>query len=459
MDHRKALTTATRRVYFAAWLSVGLWGGEYMRLQLAIHPVSALAFGSGTRLDGSELTVDKDDLTKHLLSDSRLRSVDLEIVRPGENARVGWVYDIVEPRAKESGAGSDFPGILGPQVPVGSGTTHVLRGAAVTAVDEVGGVTGGFIKGAATKVLEMSGAPAASSPYTGLHHLVVVPHAAADLERHAGLNALRRAYLSAAVYLAKAAVDQRPATTETFDLETPIAADRDSLPRVAYIAQVHGHQHGTWIDEQIFYGSNTVGMAPVPLHPNEWLDGALVVSYSWGAGGVETYFYQNHPIILEYLRRHAAGEINFVGTIAMTAASLEEERARNCMMAANMAKWDLAADGAVVTRYIGGAPHADMFETARLCEGLGVRTVVMVGDTAVDRRVESAVLMHIPEVNAIVCSGSAQEIRWKVPAAEHVVAGDAALATTLGAPQELSAGQIAGVTNQQGASHLASIVY
>ena len=430
-----------------------------MRLELAIHPVSALTFGIDTRLDGSELTVNKDDLSKHLLADRRLRSVDLEIVRPGESARVGWVYDIVEPRAKESGVGGDFPGILSPQVPVGSGTTHVLRGVAVTAVDEVGGRAGGNVKGAATKVLEMNGAPASVSPYAALHHLVVVPHPAPDLERHVALNALRRAYLNAAVYLAKAAVDQRPASLETFDLETPIAADRAALPRVAYIAQVHGHQHGTWVDEQILYGSNTVGMAPVPLHPNEWLDGALVVSYSWGAGGVETYFYQNHPIILEYLRRHAAGEINFVGTIAMTAASLEEERARNCMLAANMAKWDLAADGAVVTRYIGGAPHADMFETARLCEGLGIKTVVLVGDTAIDRRVESAILMHIPEVNAVICSGSAQEIRWQVPAAEHVVVGDAAIAEAIGAPQELTANQVCGVTNQQGASHLASIVY
>ena len=64
---------------------------------------------------------------------------------------------------------------------------------------------------------------------------------------------------------------------------------------MAYIGQVHGHQHGTETDEHILYGGNTVGMMPVPLHPNEWLDGAVVISYSWGARGLETYFHQNHP--------------------------------------------------------------------------------------------------------------------------------------------------------------------
>ena len=79
-------------------------------------------------------------------------------------------------------------------------------------------------------------------------------------------------------------------------------------------------------DERILYGSNTEGMVPVTLHPNEWLDGAVVCSY-W-VMRVETYFYQNHSIIQELYRRHQAGEINFVGTVATVAASLEADRNR-----------------------------------------------------------------------------------------------------------------------------------
>ncbi len=34
-------------------------------------------------------------------------------------------------------------------------------------------------------------------------------------------------------------------------------------------------------------------------------------------------------------------------------------------LAAELAKWNLAADGVVLTKYGGGAPHADMALTAR----------------------------------------------------------------------------------------------
>ena len=431
-----------------------------MELTLAIHPVSEIRAGARTGLKGSRLDVNTDELKQLLLEDRRLEGVDIEFVRPGEAARLGYVFDVVEPRAKEPGAGSDFPGIIGPTEQVGHGTTHVLRGAAVSVISEgrdPPNILNTSLRGV-RRVLEMSGEAGEASPYGALHHVVVLPHTRSEVEWHGAMNVLRVVSVKTAAYLARAVVTEAPASTEVFDLDGPSKEERTGLPRLAYIAQIHGHQHGTELDEHILYGANTIGMMPLVMHPNEWLDGAICISYSWNSS-LETYFYQNHPVILDAYRRHQAGEINFVGTIAMVAASLEEERARNCMLAAHLAKWNLAADGAVVTRYSGGAPHADMFETARLCEEIGVKTVVMVSDSASDRRVESAVLMNIPEVNAIICSGSAQEIRWELPAAERIIASNAVMAEKVGAPQELSAFQIGGVVNQQGASHLASIVY
>ena len=74
--------------------------------------------------------------------------------------------------------------------------------------------------------------------------------------------------------------------------------------------------------EPILYGADTDGMLPVLLHPDEWLDGALVPSYHNSLGGAETYFYQNHPVIGELYRRHHAQELNFVGTVATIAAAI-----------------------------------------------------------------------------------------------------------------------------------------
>ena len=181
-----------------------------LRLTLAIHPVRAMTMGDSTRLEGMSLTVDGAELEQLILEDARLRGVDIQIASSGEECRIGVVADIVEPRAKETESGSDFPGVLGPMAIAGSGTTHVLRGAAVTVVDEGAALQGG-------KMLEMTGAAGERSPYSWLQHLVIVPHAADGLERHSMQNAQRLAALKTAIYLAQCSVDQTPVETETFD--------------------------------------------------------------------------------------------------------------------------------------------------------------------------------------------------------------------------------------------------
>ena len=107
-----------------------------MPLTLAIHPISEICFDASTCLDDSTLSVDKDELRQIVLKDSRIESVEFEIVRPGESCRAGPIFDIVEPRAKEPGASPDWPGVLGAPQTAGSGTTHVLQGMAVTVLRE-----------------------------------------------------------------------------------------------------------------------------------------------------------------------------------------------------------------------------------------------------------------------------------------------------------------------------------
>jgi glycine reductase len=420
-----------------------------MRLTLAIHEIGSIAMGVATRLDGDKLEVDPDELRKFILEDGRLESVDIETVAPGEECRIGVVYDIIEPRAKEPGSGSDFPGILGPIEIAGQGTTHVLRGASVTTVDDGAALENG-------KILEMTGPAGDASPYTSLHHLVITPHPIKDLERHTALAAIRLASVTAAVYLARCALGITPDSAEIFDSEGPAVKGREGLPRFAYIGQVHSRQRVAEIDEKILYGDNTAGLVPVSLHPNEWLDGAVVTCNR--AMGAETYFYQNHPVITELYRRHQRDEITFVGTLATVAASDNEERDRICMMAAEQAKWNLAADGVVMTKYGGGAPHADMSQTARRCEELGIRTTVQVSDMSWDRRVESALLFNYPEVDAIVYVGG-RDTEWQVPASARVIAGNGELAEDLGAPQTLAATNVCGVSSQQGISRLRSMVH
>jgi len=426
-----------------------------MQLKLASYPIMTIRFGSATGLDGTVLVVDADGLRALLLEDPSLLGIDFEIVRPEESCRAGPVFDIIEPRAKGPDSSPDFPGILGPPETAGMGTTYVLEGAAVTVLKEV---SAGDSRGAPGYVLEMSGGAAAGTKYGSLHHLIVIPYTKPGLPSHAQQKAYRLAGLRAAVYLARAAANETPARTQTFAPVDPAVRDREGLPRVAYVGQIFSRQRKPELDEQILYGVGTDGMLPVVLHPDEWLDGALVPSYHNSLGGAETYFYQNHPVIGELYRRHHARELNFVGTVATIAAADNFDRDRNCRFAANLIRWTLRADAAVLTKFGGGVPHADLAETARLLEGMGIKTAVQVTDLARDRKVESALLFNFPEVNAIVCIGG-NGTSWTVPRLERVIAPNPDMAERLRGPLELEAMSVIGVCNQQGISRLRAMVY
>ena len=159
-----------------------------MPLTLAIHPITEICFGKRLDLEGKRLVVDAAELSRLILEDGAIEAVDFQIARPGESCRAGPIFDIVEPRAKAPGGSPDWPGIIGPPQTAGSGTTHVLSGAAVTALREE---SPGDSRGATGYVLEMSGAAATGSRYAALHHLIVIPHTRGDLPIHSRHKAYR----------------------------------------------------------------------------------------------------------------------------------------------------------------------------------------------------------------------------------------------------------------------------
>jgi glycine reductase complex component B subunit alpha and beta len=426
-----------------------------MQLTLAQHPITQIHFGTPTRLEGTTLVINPAELRRLVLEDEAIESVDFEIVRPGESCRAGPIFDIVQPRAKEPGSSPDFPGILGPPTTAGMGTTHVFDGAAVSVLAER---SPGESRSVTGRVLEMTGPSAEATVYSSLQHLVVISHTRKGLPIHVIDKAYRKAGLKVSVYLGRAALNQTPESIQTFEPVGPGEAGREGLPRFAYVGQIFSRQRKPAVDEPILYGANTEGMLPVALHPDEWLDGAIVPSLQSWFGGTETYSFQNHPVILELYRRHQAREINFVGTIATIAGSDNFDRERHCQAAANLVQWNLKADAVALTKWGGGLPHADLAETARLLEGMGIRTAVMVSDMSKDRRVESALLFNFPEVNAIVYNGG-NGTQWEIPRVDRIITATPELQELLAGPMLIGAWNVVGVTNQQGASRMRAMVY
>lgn len=416
-----------------------------MRLELDILRVQDVQFEERTAISGGVLYINRQELGELMAEDERFSQVDIDLVHPGENCRLVQVFDVTEPRAKMGGSGENFPGILGELKTAGGGRTRVLQGTAVVTVDYTSGEHG--------LVIDISGPGADIGIYGQLHNIVLLCRPVDGIARYEYQNALRLAGLKAAVYLAEAGREMPADEVEVYALGplAEAAKGMEHLPRVAYVYQIHALQQSAeqLPNEPIFYGDNVRELLPTIVHPNEILDGALVRGYF--CQGQETYSIQNHPIIRELYRRHGQ-ELCFVGVVVTVAQSTEPERVRSAAMAAELVRRVLGADGAVLTKIGGGAPHTDLGQTCEACEQMGVKTAIMVADMSTDGSSEGALLFNTPYADAIVSVGAFCET-LVLPPVDRVIGGPVVFGGDMPAEGELKlmANRLGGPLNQLGA--------
>jgi glycine reductase complex component B subunit alpha and beta len=414
-----------------------------MRLELAWSVVDDLAAGPATRLAGRRLEVDVDGLRALLSADARLARVRLDLVHPGERCRIGRVSDVVAPRAKLDG--EDFPGVLGGVARAGHGTTLALDGVAIIATDQQTDNVGTLA------VIDMAGPNAELSAFGRTHNLVISAWPAPGAERSDYLAAVRLAALKAAVYLARTAREAKPDRVEVFELPPSprVPPELAHLPRVAYVFQIHSHQRPTGVDEGILYGDPVRRMLPTIVHPNEVLDGAVLRGFM--GRSVTTWATQNHPMIRALYAAHGR-MLWFAGVVVTVAQATEPERVRSAFMAADLVAHTLGADGAVLTKIGGGAPHVDMAQAASQCEALGVKTTAVVEDMSTDGSAEGMLLFDLPGVDSLVNVGSSQE-PVVLPAMDRVVGADD-LAPKLLGESRATYGGLCGAIEQVGTTRV-----
>jgi len=415
-----------------------------MRLELRWSVVDDLAAGSATRLAGRRLEVDVDRLRALLSADPRLTGIRLDLVHPGERCRIGRVFDVFAPRAKLDG-GEDFPGVLGGVARAGQGTTLALDGVAVIATDQQTDNVGTLA------VIDMAGPNAELSAFGRTRNLVISAWPTPGAERSDYLAAVRHAALKAAVYLARTAREAKPDRVEVFELPPSprVPPELAHLPRVAYVFQIHSHQRPTGVDEGILYGDPVRRMLPTIVHPNEVLDGAVLRGFM--GRSVTTWATQNHPMIRALYAAHGR-TLWFAGVVVTVAQATEPERVRSAFLAAGLVAHTLGADGAVLTKIGGGAPHVDMAQAASQCEALGVKTTAIVEDMSTDGSAEGMLLFDLPGVDSLVNVGSSQE-PITLPAMDRVVGADD-LAPKLLGESRATYGGLCGAIEQVGATRV-----
>ena len=276
-----------------------------MRLELGNIFIKDLQFGKETKVEDGVLYVNKQELLEAISGDNRIANIEVDIAKPGEQTRIMPVKDVIEPRVKVEGPGGIFPGFISKVDVVGSGKTHVLKGAAV--------VTAGKIVGFQEGIIDMNGPGAKYTPFSQTNNLVIVCTPVEKLPQHEHEQAVRMIGLKAAAYLGEAGRNITPDEVKVYETLPLLEGVKVSKsPKVAYVymLQTQGLLHDTYV-----YGVDAKKIVPTLIYPTEVMDGAIISGNCVSACDKNpTYSHLNNPIIEDLYERHGK-DYNFVGVI------------------------------------------------------------------------------------------------------------------------------------------------
>jgi sarcosine reductase len=383
-----------------------------MRLELASHPVTDVAFGDALRLDGSHLVVGSDQL-KEAIAHPAIADVSLDIVRPGESARITQICDVVEPRIKVNGGGDVFPGLLGPVEAVGQGRTNRLANVAVMITGEVPWLGAGGLFVPRDNFLDTGGPGAELTPHSRTVNVIVRLTFADGFTHEDYQQAVVLAGARASRLLATATLDREPTDVVVRDIDTEAAG----LPRVVYAYQVQSQ--GVFMRTYL-YGRILDELLPTLIHPNELADGAVVAG---GLGGsslkLTTWLHQNNPLVDGLFARHRT-EWNFAGLILHRGHYYQyEDKQRVALQVARLAQL-LHADGVVFTLGGGGNNITEVMLAIQACEQRNIKTVLLAWEHAGPQGADYPLPFAVPEASAIISTGSMDE-SVSLPAMSRVV--------------------------------------
>lgn len=371
-----------------------------MRLELGQVLIKDIQFGEMTKIDNGVLYVNKEELIDLIKEDEHLKSVDVEIARPGESVRITPVKDVVEPRVKVEGPGGMFPGVISKVQTVGTGKTNVLKGCAV--------VTTGKIVGFQEGIVDMTGPGAEYTPFSKLNNLVLVCEPQDALKQHDHEKAVRFAGFKAANYLAEAAKTMTPDKVEIFET-LPLLEGIEkypNLPRIAYVQmlQSQGLLHDTYV-----YGVDAKQIVPTILYPTEIMDGAIISGNCVSACDKNTtYHHQNNPVVHDLFDQHGK-EINFVGVIVTNENVYLADKERSSDWTAKLTEY-LGLDGVVVSQEGFGNPDTDLVMNARKIEAKGVKAVIITDEYAGRDGASQSLADADKSADAVVTGGNANEV-------------------------------------------------
>ncbi|MCL2368968.1 MAG: glycine/sarcosine/betaine reductase component B subunit, partial [Oscillospiraceae bacterium] len=343
-----------------------------MRLEVGEILIKDVQFGSTTEVKNGVLYVNSEELAAIAGADDRIKSVEVFLARPGESVRIIPVKDVVEPRVKVEGPGGIFPGFMADVEQVGSGRTHVLKGAAV--------VTTGKIVGFQEGIIDMSGPGAPYTPFSQTQNVVVKVEPIDTLKQHDHEVVVRLAGFRAANYLGEVGKNLKPDVVNTYETKPILeqANEYPGLPKVAYVymLQTQGLLHNTY-----YYGVDVRQIVPTFMYPTEVMDGAIVSGNCVSACDKNpTYIHANSPVIMDLYAEHGK-TINFLGCVITNENVTLQDKERSSNMTAKLIGY-LGVDAVIISEEGFGNPDADLVMNCNKIEKQGIKTVLITDEYA-----------------------------------------------------------------------------
>ena len=381
-----------------------------MRLEIGNIFIDDVQFASETKVCERVLYINKQEMLKELSSDERLKSIDIDIARPGEMVRIMPVKDVIEPRVKVKGPGGIFPGFIGKVDTVGSGRTNVLKGAAV--------VTTGKIVGFQEGIIDMAGVGAQYTPFSKTCNVVLTCEKEDGVDQYGHEEAVRLAGFKAAAYLGKAGIKVAPDEVKTYET-LPIheqVKKYPNLPKVIYVymLQSQGLLHDTYV-----YGTDAKKILPTFIYPTEVFDGAVVSGNCVSACDKNpTYVHMNHPIIEDLYERDGK-DFNFLGCVITNETVYLADKERSSNYTAKLVEF-LGADAVIISEEGFGNPDADLVMNCNKIEDKGIKTVLITDEYAGRDGSSQSLADSTQKGDAVVTAGNANEL-INLPPMEKVI--------------------------------------
>ena len=372
-----------------------------MKLELGFIKINDVQFSNECAVKDGILYVNPEDVKAFIYDNddvkSYIKSINFDIAKPGESVRITPVKDVIEPRCKVEGPGGMFPGVISKVDTVGSGRTHVLKGAAI--------VTAGKIVGFQEGIIDMSGEGAKYTPFSKTLNLVMVAEPVEGTKQHDYERAVRFAGLRAATFVGALGKDVEPDEVKTFETYGIMEGAKlfPELPRVGYVhmLQTQGLLHDTYV-----YGVDAKRIVATLLYPTETMDGAILSGNCVSACDKNTtYHHLNNPVVAELFEQHGK-TLNYVCNIITNENVYLADKQRGSDWAAKLTKL-LDLDAVIVSEEGFGNPDADLIMNCVKQEKQGIKTVLITDEYAGCDGKSQSLADSDPLADAVVTAGNA----------------------------------------------------